>query len=507
MQLLYQADQKKDNNEEFKFEQSFGENFSSTFSPLVFLLNFSALQKRGLYPLNLDHSVYPSNPSFYMGSILYVGLEKLSFKYGISYCYNRPSALYKYFFEDDLNSKISSFDGFSVRSLRYLKEKNCMRFLVSRFGGSHFGSTDIYELYEGWDVKKISSNHWMEKLENNPLIYSYWSKSRKLFLWEGKEDICSSLFLEYPYDSFKILDHNSEQILIERSNPTETPKVLVLHERSFRKSLSLNSPLPFGGTVEQICLRMNSECTLITPSSSIKGLIMIPHGGPNSNITTEFKTMVSLFLMESFAVATVNYVGSIGYSIEAIGALEESLGESECKDMLLAFKKCKEVLKELQNVYICGGSHGGYIGAMMSCKHGSLFKGVILRNPVINMAGMAMASDICDWPLGQSGGCKNNSTYDIRKPIPVKEDDLIRINRQSPSFYLEMADFVPPTLILLGDLDLRVPPFQGKMWHTWLLSRGFDSSLHIFPDTGHSLDSVISDKCSLQLIMNFLKNK
>lgn len=382
-----------------------------------------------------------------------------------------------------------------------------MRFLLSSYGGSHFSSCDIYELYEGFDVKKISSHNWIEKLEMNPLIYSYWSNSRKLIYWEGREDLCSILHSKYPMDSFKVLDSMNNTLLIESSNPSETPKVILLDENTFKKSLSFNIPLSnISSSTVIIKLRMNSECTLIKNSSTlIRGLVMIPHGGPNSNITTEYKTMVSLFILEGYAVVTVNYVGSLGFKREAINDLEKELGDSECNDMLLAIEKCKEYINDLKDIYICGGSHGGYIGAMMSCKYGSLFKGIILRNPVIDMAGMSMASDICDWPLGQNGGGTNGSVFDIRKTQPVDEDNMIKINRQSPSFHLKNAIFVPRTLILLGDLDLRVPPFQGKMWNSWLLSRGFDSSLYVFPDTGHSLDSVTSEKKSLQLMMEFLK--
>ena len=46
---------------------------------------------------------------------------------------------------------------------------------------------------------------------------------------------------------------------------------------------------------------------------------------------------------------------------------------------------------------------------------------------------------------------------------------------------------MPPTLILLGSADLRVPNNQGKAWYHALKGYGEKLNMIVFPETGHSL--------------------
>ena len=43
---------------------------------------------------------------------------------------------------------------------------------------------------------------------------------------------------------------------------------------------------------------------------------------------------------------------------------------------------------------VWGGSHGGFIGAHLAGQQPGRFKGVMLRNPVINIASMTHTTDI-----------------------------------------------------------------------------------------------------------------
>lgn len=46
---------------------------------------------------------------------------------------------------------------------------------------------------------------------------------------------------------------------------------------------------------------------------------------------------------------------------------------------------------------LSGGSHGGFIGAHLSARYPEEFDAVVLRNPVIDLAGEFNSSDIPDW--------------------------------------------------------------------------------------------------------------
>ena len=47
-----------------------------------------------------------------------------------------------------------------------------------------------------------------------------------------------------------------------------------------------------------------------------------------------------------------------------------------------------------------------------------------------------------------------------------------------------------PTLLLIGDNDLRVPPHQGYYYYNALKQMGVDAKLYNYPGSGHGLAPV-----------------
>jgi dipeptidyl aminopeptidase/acylaminoacyl peptidase len=111
-----------------------------------------------------------------------------------------------------------------------------------------------------------------------------------------------------------------------------------------------------------------------------------------------------------------------------------------------------------------------------------------MRNPVIATGELASVSDIPDWahlefnePFGPKRTSLSNGTFD-------------KLQAASPIAYIEQVK--TPVLLLLGEVDRRVPPSQGRNYYHELKGRGRMVEMLIFPGNGHPLDSVEAELVS-----------
>ena len=69
-------------------------------------------------------------------------------------------------------------------------------------------------------------------------------------------------------------------------------------------------------------------------------LILWPHGGPHSVITTSFMSDVYFFMMLGYSVLFVNYRGSLGAGNDGVMSLPGNVGDSDVKDCYQALHEC-----------------------------------------------------------------------------------------------------------------------------------------------------------------------
>lgn len=99
-----------------------------------------------------------------------------------------------------------------------------------------------------------------------------------------------------------------------------------------------------------------------------------------------------------FASLQVNYRGSTGAGEQTVTFLPKRVGTADVLDCKLA---TEDVLKKFaldeKNVFLVGGSHGGFLVAHLSGQYPDTYRAVASRNPVIDVASMYDCSDIPDW--------------------------------------------------------------------------------------------------------------
>ena len=114
---------------------------------------------------------------------------------------------------------------------------------------------------------------------------------------------------------------------------------------------------------------------------------------------------------------------------------------------------------------------------------------------------MTVTSDISDWTFGQLG----ISNFNQLKSRALTSDEVKLFYERSPSKFADQVKC--PTLVMLGAMDLRVPPAQGKYWANLLKANGVDCQVFLFPDANHGLETAESKRFGLLAIINFLQEK
>ena len=191
-------------------------------------------------------------------------------------------------------------------------------------------------------------------------------------------------------------------------------------------------------------------------------------------------------------VFSVNYRGSIGFGEQNLRSLLGKVGENDVEDCFRALDVLlgKWKLTEADtDIFVQGGSHGGFLGAHLIGQFPGIFRASCLRNPVINMASMFGTTDIPDWTYVESG-------FEYHYDNPPVTPPYLELLKRSPIVYAEkVAEKIPdfffyiflkpqeenllnlltifflpnqvttPTLILIGEKDRRVPPGQGMEFY------------------------------------------
>ena len=222
---------------------------------------------------------------------------------------------------------------------------------------------------------------------------------------------------------------------------------------------------------------------LMPPTDNVSKLIVVPHGGPHSASSTAFLPTYAFLCLSGYAVLLVNYRGSTGFGQESINSLPTQIGKLDVEDVVAATRDVLEKNPQLTRLGVCGGSHGGFLTAHLTSQYPTLFRAAALRNPVVNLPAMASTTDIPDWCFVEALG-----KYDVARP--VSEEELKIMHEKSPIGRVDLVQV--PTLVALGQKDLRVPYSQGLEWYH-SLPKSVSKKLLLYEEDDHAIDHVESE--------------
>ena len=218
--------------------------------------------------------------------------------------------------------------------------------------------------------------------------------------------------------------------------------------------------------------------------------MMFVHGGPTWIDVDRWSPEVQAYADAGFAVAMVNYRGSIGYGREWRDALIGDIGGPELEDVLAGLDDLvASGIADPSRLVVAGWSWGGYVTLMMLGTHPGRFKAGVAGVPVADY--VASYDDMS--PILQA--------YDraLLGGPPAEVPDLMR--RRSPIEYVDAV--TEPLLILAGRNDSRCPIRQVMNYVDRLEARKHPFELYLY-DTGHASFVLDEEVRQMDVILDFL---
>ncbi len=197
-------------------------------------------------------------------------------------------------------------------------------------------------------------------------------------------------------------------------------------------------------------------------------LMLLLHGGPHVGISDiwTYRWNAQVFAGWGYVTAWHNFHGSSGFGDAFTDAIQPDWATLPYQDTIAAtewFKRQRWI--DDDRMLAAGGSYGGYLASLLLGRPHP-FKTLIAHAPVYNQYTQ----------IGADYGGNENRYYEAW-------EDPGRFQATSP--HMNAANFKTPTLVIHGQLDLRVPVNHGIELFNTLQKQNVPSRFIYYPNENH----------------------
>jgi dipeptidyl aminopeptidase/acylaminoacyl peptidase len=197
-------------------------------------------------------------------------------------------------------------------------------------------------------------------------------------------------------------------------------------------------------------------------------LYLLLHGGPHNAATDgyQWRWNAQVFANWGYVTAWHNFHGSSGFGQAWTDSIAKEWAEQPYQDTIKAAEWfAAKPWIDAERMAAGGGSFGGYLASLLLGR----------AHPFKTLVAHAAVYDSYAQYASDYGASK--------KRFGEYWEDFERFQRNSP--HMNAANFNTPTLVIHGQLDLRVPVNHGLELFNTLQNRGVPSRFVYFPDENH----------------------
>jgi dipeptidyl aminopeptidase/acylaminoacyl peptidase len=250
-----------------------------------------------------------------------------------------------------------------------------------------------------------------------------------------------------------------------------TKRLTNLNEALFRsKKLGATAPLEVKSSFDQRPI----GAWLVTPPdfdpSKKYPLILEIHGGPFASYGPLFSTDYQLYAAAGYVVLYTNPRGSTSYGEEFANFIDRKYPGNDYDDLMSAVDAAiARGFIDTENLFVTGGSGGGILTAWIVGKT-QRFRAAATQKPVINWTSTVLTTDVYTYMPKYwfaKAPWEDHDEYWKRSPLSL------------------VGSVVTPTLVVVGDQDLRTPVADAEQYYQALQLKGVPTALVKVPGASH----------------------